>query len=252
MWSFRTESLAVATPAFGVVLAGVACRRLGFLSDRFIDHASRVVFNIGMPVVLFYGATQADYGRALQSGSLFVGLIAITATVGLAYGYACVRQVALCDRGVFVQGAYRSNMGILGVALCLSAYGDQGLALAALPLAIWTVYYNIIAVVLLNSTLGGDRSLLGMLVGMLKNPLIVGIGLGASLAMLEVPMPDVVRVAGEWSASLFIPFSLFCIGGALSLQGSEIRDEVIRQYQTPRFTQILQQVGKLPAPVFDQ
>lgn len=217
MWSVLIEAFAVTAPAFGLVLAGVACRRLGFLSDRLIDFGSRVVFNVGMPVVLFYGATQADYGHVLKSGSLFVGLIAITVTTVLAYGYAGLRQIPRRDRGVFVQGAYRSNMGILGVALCISAYGDKGLALAALPLAVWTVYYNIIAVMLLNLTLGADRSPWGMLTAMLKNPLIVGIGLGASLALFKVPMPDPARVAGEWSARFFIPFALFCIGGALSL-----------------------------------
>lgn len=32
------------------------------------------------------------------------------------------------ERGTFVQAVYRGNNGILGLALCINAYGEAGLA----------------------------------------------------------------------------------------------------------------------------
>ncbi len=217
MWHLLAESLSITGPAFGPVMLGILGRRLGFVGDQLIASGSRVVFNIGMPLVLFFAAMRADYARMLDSGSLLTGLAAITLTVVLAYGFSSLRGIPVAHRGVFVQGAYRSNMGIVGIALCLAAYGDQGLMLAAVPLAVWTLYYNLLAVVLLNWTLHGNPSFSGMFFDMLKNPLIIGICAGAILSITDARLPPETWVVGEWSARLFIPFALLCIGGALNL-----------------------------------
>jgi predicted permease len=208
---------AVTGPAFALVVLGLILRRLQVIGDKFIDVGSRLVFQVGMPVVLYFGALSADYSRVFSSSYLLAGLLATTLTVGLSLLYARLRGFPVEHHGIFVQGAYRSNMGIIGLALCVNAYGDEGLALAALPVAIWTIYYNVLAVLLLNSTLGKSRSSWGMVRGMLTNPLILGIFLGVLTALSGVKLPAEVHGLGSLFSSVTIPFALLCIGGALNL-----------------------------------
>ncbi|EVT76690.1 putative membrane protein, partial [Vibrio parahaemolyticus V-223/04] len=40
------------------------------------------------------------------------------------------------DQGVLIQGGFRANTGIIGIAYVANAYGSQGVALAALYVAI--------------------------------------------------------------------------------------------------------------------
>jgi predicted permease len=211
------SAIAVTGPAFSMVLGGLLLRRLNIIGDRFIDVGSRLVFQFGIPVVLFFGALSADYSSVLGSTYLLAGVLATIVTVVLSYLYGRWRAFPMRHLGIFVQGAYRSNMGIIGLALCVNAYGEQGLALAALALAIWTVLYNIIAVLLLNATLGHDSSVWGMFKGMLTNPLIIGIGLGVITAASGIAVPNQLNMVGRGFADIFIPFSLICIGGALNL-----------------------------------
>ena len=60
------------------------------------------------------------------------------------------------DRGVFIQACFRSNLGVVGLALCANAYGDQGLALASALMASLTVSYNILSVAILSFYAGRE------------------------------------------------------------------------------------------------
>jgi len=168
-------------------------------------------------VVLFFGAVKTDYSELAHSRYLLAGVLSTLLTVVLALGYARWRGFALRHRGIFAQGAYRSNMGIIGIALCANAYGDTGLALAAMPVAVWTTLYNVIAVIVLNLTLDGRRSPWAMLLGMVSNPLILGIAAGAAVSLSGLTMPPAAFALGKIFTASFLPFALVCIGGALQL-----------------------------------
>lgn len=214
---FLLFAFSATVPAFGLVLVGLLARRFGLIGDRFVEAGARLVFRVGLPVVLFFGAVKTDYSELGHSRYLLAGVLSTLLTVVLALGYARWRGFALRHRGIFAQGAYRSNMGIIGIALCANAYGDTGLALAAMPVAVWTTLYNVIAVIVLNLTLDGRRSPWAMLLGMVSNPLILGIAAGAAVSLSGLTMPPAAFALGKIFTASFLPFALVCIGGALQL-----------------------------------
>lgn len=60
-------------------------------------------------------------------------------------------------RGIFVQGSFRGNMGIMGLAYVQNAYGPEGIGAAALLVGSITVLYNILAVITLTRSLGVEK-----------------------------------------------------------------------------------------------
>ncbi len=150
-------ALAVTGPIFMWVLLGLVLRRLGWLTDEVNQTVSTLVFRVGLPIVLFFGATQVDYSLILGARYLMAGILATLSIFTLALLYGQWRGMERGDRCVFVQASYRSNLGVIGIALAAEAYGAQGLALAALPVAVMTIVYNLIAVPLLGY--GYGRSL---------------------------------------------------------------------------------------------
>lgn len=209
--------LLVSLPTFAWVLAGALLARVGWLSEQLNDRISRLSFRFGLPLMLFAGAAGVDYGSLRGATYLFAGVFGTLLVVLVSWFYSIWRGHPLRERGIFVQGAYRSNLAIMGLALCISAYGQQGAQLAALAVAVMTSLYNVLVVFVLNSTLGGSTSPRAAVLGVVRNPLIIGIAAGVALALSGLPVPAIVKPAGAWLSALFLPLMLICIGGAMRL-----------------------------------
>ena len=125
--------------------------------------------------MLFAGAAQVDYTTLSSARYLLAGIVATLLILALSWYYSNWRGHPRELKGIFVQSAFRSNLAIVGVALTFSAYGERGPILAALPIALMTVLYNILAVWVLNATLGSVTTLRTVLLGIAQNPLIIGI-----------------------------------------------------------------------------
>jgi len=196
----------------------VVLRRISWVTDGLIRAVSLLVFRAGLPVILFFAAARVDYAHIFAANYLLAGIVATFVVVAAASLYRRWRKFPLEDGAIFVQAAYRSNLGVIGVALCAAAYGQDGLALAALPVAVMTILYNLIAVVLLNNAYGRGLSAAGLLGGILANPLIIGIGAGVvvSLSGLEVPLR--MLNAGAVFTTGLLPLSLMCIGASLNFR----------------------------------
>ncbi len=101
-----------------------------------------------------------------------------------------------------------------------NAYGQPGVALAAIYVAATTVLYNILAVIALTPK-GEDTGIkaVGVITKTLtKNPLIIAIGLGVVCYLLSVPIPNIVLDAGQYFANMTLPLALLCTGGSLNIR----------------------------------
>jgi len=175
------------------------------------------VFNVTLPCLLFISISKTSIGQTANLALLAYGALATLVVYLLLELLAAWLVHPSEERGVVVQGAFRSNMGIIGLAYCVNAYGDRGLVSASLYLACITILFNILAVVTLNRSLNTHPSILHTLAGIARNPLIIGILLALPVAWLEIELPAVVLKAGEYFAQMTLPLALLCIGGSLSL-----------------------------------
>lgn len=195
--------------------------RWGLLSPGLNDRISRLSFNYGLPLMLFAGAAGVDYTTLGHASYLLAAVIGTLLVVALSWVYSGWRRHPHDKRGIFCQGAFRSNLAIMGLALAISAYGERGAQLAALSVAVMTTLYNVLAVWVLNATLEARGSAVDAIAGILRNPLIIGIACGAALAVSGLPVPEVIAPAGKFLSAFFLPVMLLCIGGAINL--SELR-----------------------------
>lgn len=212
-------AVSVTAPIFVVVSLGAILKRINIINDEFIRVASNLVFNIGLPVMLFLSTAKTDFSQLANPEHIAI-VVAMTMIVFFGAGLAAwwhVREKS--ERGVYVQGAYRGNLVIIGLAFCANAYGELGLAIAALPVAILVTLYNVLAVYVLNATLSqqGRNSVKDIVLGILKNPLIIGIIMGLAANLSNLPLPDLVLDTGSYFSRLTLPLALLCIGGAMNL-----------------------------------
>ena len=217
MLSLFLQTLSVTLPVFAMLFLGVLLKRFGQIDDRFIHSASGLVFNVSMPVMLFLAILHADLEAALQPALL--GYFALATLVGfaLAWGWALWR-CPRAERGVYVQGAFRGNNGIVGLALASSLYGSYGLSLGGVLGGVVILTYNSLAVLVLEFyNPNGKATPWGILKGILRNPLILGVLAAIPFAYRQVRLPQWLATSGEYLAQLTLPLALICIGGTLSL-----------------------------------
>ena len=213
-------ALGITAPIFILVVLGIAVKRLRLINDFFIEAASKLVFTIGLPSLLFITIVKTRLDTLLNFKLIAVGLVstAIIFIVLVLLSIAIIRQKR--ERGIFVQGSFRGNMGIIGLAFCLNAYGDQGIAIASVYMAALTILYNLLSVITLTHTLSSNqRQLLGQIVvNVVKNPIVISIILGFIVASIRVPIHPILMESGNYLAQMTLPLALLCIGGSINLR----------------------------------
>lgn len=213
-------TLNVTAPVFILVFLGVFFGRIGLINDEFNRVASRLVFNVTLPTLVFLTLLNTDLTQVFALDLLvYAALVTF-----LAFGWLIWRAGSITaneDKGVFVQGGFRGNLGILGLALAGNQYGDAGLALTSILLALLIVLYNLLSVVALNlwreAAEGKGVNWQRMLIDILKNPLIIAVFLAIPTSLYQLPLPNLALKVGNYFASMTLPLALLCIGAALDL-----------------------------------
>ena len=206
----------VTAPILLVLGTGVALRRVNRIDEAFLGRATWIVFNVAMPSMLFVKMVSSPAGSGSSVRMLLVGVIGTALVCALMIAIVRVLVADVGERGVVVQGAYRANMGVVGLAYCFNAFGDAGIAAVVLYLGVVTILYNVIAVVLLNHYLHGRSDWRSALVGVLRNPLILGILAGGVVRALDIPVPTTVLRTLDYLGQMVLPLALLCTGAALN------------------------------------
>ncbi len=211
-------TLEVTLPVFSMVMIGILLKRIGWIDMPFINTASSLVFKATMPTLLFLSIIKADLASALQPGLIIYYLAVTTLCFLLIWVWAIWRSPRL-DRGVFVQGAFRGNCGIVGLALAASMYGDYGLSLGGI-MAGGVIVLNLVlsAIILALYSPTASSNLTSIFREIAVNPLIISILAAIPVAYSGITLPTWLMTSGEYFGSLSLPLALICIGGSLTLK----------------------------------
>ncbi|MCR8922933.1 AEC family transporter [Dasania sp. GY-MA-18] len=212
-------TFSVTAPVFLIVFLGLYLKRKQHINDEFIGIASALVFNICLPTLMFLSILNSGINLAEQARlAIFAALAAIISFYSFWWLSPLLTQDPQ-DRGVAVQSAFRSNLGIVGIALCAKAYGGPGLAVGALLLAVVTPIYNILSIYALTKSLRQNEKLQWhrLFLDIIKNPLIVSIACALIGLAMGWQLPAILDETGRYLGSMTLPLALITIGGSLSL-----------------------------------
>lgn len=221
-----SQIFAVTGPVFIMVLIGMLLKKIELIDDDFIATASTLTFKATMPTLLFLGILKADLETALQPE--LVGFFCLATGLSFAGAWFWAHRFVRCEeRGIYVQGAFRGNCGIVSLALAANQYGDYGLSTGAVMSGIVIVLFNILSTIVLSVYSSQGAELKPVLKGLARNPLIISViaGLLASAAGLQ--LPQWLRVSGEYFGSMTLPIALVCVGGSLSLSSLRLSGRAV-------------------------
>lgn len=235
LFAFNSVAPIIFTVAIGYIL-----KRIGMMSADFSKAANKLVFRVFLPVMLFMNV----YGIESLGGYDF-GYVLYAAVAVLILFLVGIPTVMLLTptnerRGALIQGVFRSNYALIGIPLATALFGGEGAAVATLLSAVMVPVFNILAVIGL-SIFGKDgrATLKRVLLGIIKNPLILGIlaGLAAlGIRAIFVSLGWEFRLSSvnavwktmEYLKNLATPLALLVLGAQFEFSAiSHLRREII-------------------------
>jgi len=213
-------SFSIVGPICLLLFLGWYLRQNNTINDAFIEIGSKLVFKVTLPTLLFLSIVKMDRNAEIDFHLISYGLIAnfLFFIVSILATKLWVKETK--DHGVIIQGAFRSNTAIIGLAYMANVYGEQSLGLAAVYVASHTILYNILSVIILSPKETGvnPKMILGLTKSIIKNPLIISIMLGLVFFIFKIPVPNIIKNTGQYFSNMTLPLALLCTGGSLSIR----------------------------------
>lgn len=204
-------------PIFLLTLLGVFLKRRGMFDDTFCTKANNLVFKLSLPSMLFYDIATCDIAKQFDGKMVLVAVVCVLTMFFVSMGIAMAVTRDNGKRAAFAQGAFRSNYAILGVPLTKALFEADVAINASVILAICVPIFNVLAVVALNIFLQKKGGILGVIKGIITNPLIIGAALGAIVSLIKIPMPPLVLKTVSYLGQMCVPLALLIIGASLKM-----------------------------------
>lgn len=219
------ENLVVAIeaviPMFCLMFIGVLVHKYRLLSDVELVHLNRMVFRVFFSIMMFYNLYTTNLGTTFRPRLVLFAIGALAVVYVVTFAVVCLTEAKPRRRGAMIQAIYRSNFVLMGVPLVANIFGDDKIAVTTMMIAIVVPIYNVLGVFTLETFRGGKFNLGHILLGVLKNPMILGAIVGAAFLLLGIPVPKpILKPLAQISAAT-TPLALIVLGASFRLGSTQ-------------------------------
>ncbi|MBT4287301.1 MAG: AEC family transporter [Deltaproteobacteria bacterium] len=235
-------SLEVVAPVFLIILLGFILKYKKMIDEQFVSLSSAIVFKIALPSLVFSKIANTDFTKAFNPVLISVCVIGTIVSFLLAWLIVIPITSDGRARGSFIQGAYRSNYGVIGLAIILNMHGESALEKAAILLSFIMPLYNVLGVIALTIPARKEKAIkkTRLVFEIFTNPLIMAACSGLVVSFFKIPIHSIILSTCNYLAALTLPLALLGIGGSLS--GMSVKSRFIESF----FSSILK-VAVFPA-----
>ena len=214
-------SLNATIPVFLVMVIGYLLKVFHVVDDHFIKVLNSFNFKVTLPILLFMDIAESDFYSVWDTKYVLFCFCTTFLFICAIWGGAALLYRDRTRLGELVQASYRSSAAVLGIAFIQSIYGTSGMAplmiIGSVPL------FNIAAVLVLSLTgpkaSGQDHSgnpdkhaFKKSLMGIITNPIILGILFGLIASLLRISFPVMISKTLNNIAKLASPLALIGLG----------------------------------------
>ena len=212
-----TNLLQIIFPVFALLAAGYAVKRLGWMQPSYAEGLNRFVYYLAFPVLLFTVIARTPRDQILKVEFLSAWTVALLAGYFLAGALSLLWQRdGLAAMGVRGFNTSCGNTSMVGIPLCVAAFGKDAALLAVLA----TIANAVVGVSMTVLLIEGSRQAAAsraQLVGriawsLVKNPLMISFVLGFACAAWYGAPPPAVGSLCDLLGGAAIPCSLVATG----------------------------------------
>jgi malonate transporter len=206
-------------PVFLLIITGIFLKKLTILDDQFIAKSTKLVFKVALPALIFQKISRADFSQLFDGKEIFYIFLLVTGSFLIIFFLTGFFLKDGAERGAFIQGAFRSNIAIVGLAIISNVFGETGVARAAIALVFIFPMYNIYGVLALTLPLkrgAGENTAGKILKAIITNPLIIAVFIALPFSLFSIGTGHIVNSFLEYLSRMTLPLALLGVGGSLS------------------------------------
>lgn len=207
-------SFNVIMPTFVVLAAGYLLKHKHIVTEEFFSQANKLVFKFFFPCLLFHNIYHSDLTQVFNGKLIAFSLS--TLLILIAALWIIVPKVVKepKQRGVVMQGIFRSNYLIFGVSIVNSVFGEGETAVAAMLSALLIPTFNFFSVIVLEVFTSGQKVKLSSTVkSIATNPLILSTLLAVVFSLCSIPLPTFAVTSIKNFSQMATPLALLVLGG---------------------------------------
>jgi len=219
LFAYLVQAAVSIVPLFILIFSGFLLRKKELINADFVSRGSQIVFKLALPALVIRSLAVSDLS-SLVSLPLFLSYLYAMLITAITVFLISFLVTSPDSRGPVVHGAFRGNVVIVGLALVQSALGDEAFVLGLGLVAAFLPIYNLMATVALSLPYRGKGNpLKGVLLTMLKIPLIWSVIIGVLWSLSGWRIPVIVDRSLEYFGRLALPLGFLTIGANLSIHG---------------------------------
>lgn len=211
-------------PFFALIGVGYIAGVTRFFTEQATAYLTKFVFYFALSAMLFRFSSNLSLGDLFNWNFVFAYLCGSIVVYVLAGLVALLRGVSITEAAIEAQCSIIGNVGFLGIPMLALLMGNEAVGHVMMVLAIDLLVFGSIVVMIIVGTRDGRMSigLISVLImGLLKNPMILSIIAGLVWASLSLPVPQPVNEFMIILGSAATPGALFAIGASLASKSAE-------------------------------
>ena len=211
-------ALNVVLPMFFTMSLGVILRKLKWVDENSLNIMNKLIFKVFMSTLLFLNIYNIGDLSVLSADNLkllvytFIIILVILFLAWLFYAFKIKDRKKL---SVLIQGVYRGNFILFGLAIADSLYGKEGLGVVSILTIITIPTFNTLAVIILEYYSGKEISIKKLFKQVLKNPLILASIIGVIFIVFKITIPKPIHKTLVDISKIATPLAFIVLGGEL-------------------------------------
>lgn len=211
-------SFNVVLPIFLLMCIGAFLRKIDLIDDTFLVKGNKLAFSALLPMLLFNNIYKSNVSDAVNIKLIIFAVVINIFIVGMLFIIVEKFETNNRNRGVIIQGLYRSNFVIFGTTLSANLFGEENLGVITTLAAIIIPLYNFLAVIILDWYSKDKTNYKRVFISIIKNPLIIGSFVGIIFSILKIKLPTVIEKTVADVAGMATPLALIILGGDIKIK----------------------------------
>lgn len=211
-------------PFFLLIGTGYGAAASGVFRGEAVAHLTRFVFYFALSAMLFNFASTLPF-EEIFNPQLALAYLSATGLIYILVTIVALRRgTGFAEAAVEAQCGVIGNVGFLGLPMLVILIGPSAAGPVMMMLAVdLIVFGSIIVAVIVASREGRFRAmiLVNVVVGLIKNPMIMSIAAGLAWSYLGLPVPGPAAEFLDLLGGAATPCALFAIGASLADKSAE-------------------------------
>lgn len=211
--------LSITAPIYILIALGYLAARSQLLSPVELRGMGIFVLHFALPALLFQALSRQPAAQVFDHQYMLAYSIGSIGVFAAGWALAKWRGQTLTASAINALGMTMSNAGFVGYPLMVTVIGERAALFMAQNMLVENLFILPLFLILVESA--GSRgkpvgeTVRGIVLGLVKNPLILAIVAGLAFSLADIRVPLVLDKTTAMLAAASAPIALFIMGGRL-------------------------------------